>query len=46
MNYFGRIVIKNYTYNSFEILELGGTNLPNKEQTEIAFSILQKRIEE
>lgn len=42
---FGRVVIKNDNYNSFEILGIDGADIPNKEQTEIAFTIIQIKIE-
>lgn len=41
----GRVVIKTQTYDSFEILGLNGANLPDKDQTEIAYSILLAHIE-
>ena len=38
---FGRVVVKTENYNSFEILGVEGPHLPNKEETEIAFQILE-----
>lgn len=42
---FGRVVIKKGNYNSFEILGIDGADIPNKEQTEIAYTIMQTKIE-
>lgn len=39
---FGRIVIKNETYNSFEILGVNGPDLPDKDETEVAYQIIAK----
>ena len=38
---FGRLVIKTQNYNSFEILGVSGPDLPNKEETEVAYEIIQ-----
>ena len=38
---FGRLVVKAQNYNSFEILGVSGPDLPNKEETEVAFEIIQ-----
>ena len=40
---FGRVVVKTENYNSFEILGVEGPHLPNKEETEIAFQILEQQ---
>jgi len=40
---FGRLVIKADSYNSFEILGVGGPDLPNKEETEVAFEIIKNQ---
>ena len=42
---FGRVVIKKDQFNSFEILGVTGADLPNKEQTEIAYKIIQQQTE-
>ncbi len=44
-NLFGRVVIKKDHFNSFEILGIDGADLPNKEQTEIAYKIIQQQAE-
>lgn len=40
---FGRLVVKAGNYNSFEILGVGGPDLPNKEETEVAFEIIENQ---
>ena len=40
---FGRVVVKTENYNSFEILGIEGPHLPNKEETEVAFKILEQQ---
>ena len=42
---FGRVVIKKDQFNNFEILGVTGADLPNKEQTEIAYKIIQQQTE-
>ena len=42
---FGRVVIKKGNYYSFEILGIDGADILNKEQTEIAYTIIQTKIE-
>jgi len=37
---FGRIVIKKEHYNSFEILGVNGPDLPDKDETEVAYQII------
>jgi len=37
---FGRIVMKKSNYNSFEILGVNGPDLPDKDETEIAYQII------
>jgi hypothetical protein len=39
---FGRIVIKSDYYNSFEILGVNGPDLPDKDETEVAYQIIAK----
>lgn len=41
----GRIVIKKNNYNSFEILGVNGSDLPDKEETEIAYQIIIQKKE-
>lgn len=45
-NLFGRIVVKKGNYNSFEILGVNGPDLPNKEETEIAYQIIVQKQEQ
>ncbi|MFK7815122.1 MAG: hypothetical protein AB8B92_02200 [Gammaproteobacteria bacterium] len=40
---FGRIVIKRGSFNSFEILGVNGPDLPDKDETEIAYEIIVKQ---
>lgn len=40
---FGRLVVKAQNYNSFEILGVSGPDLPNKEETEVAYEIIQSQ---
>jgi len=40
---FGRMVIKKDHYNSFEILGVNGPDLPDKDETEVAYGIIAKR---
>lgn len=42
---FGRIVIKKNSYNSFEILGVNGPDLPNKDETEVAYQIIAQQKE-
>jgi len=37
---FGRIVMKKSSYNSFEILGVNGPDLPDKDETEVAYEII------
>lgn len=37
---FGRIVIKQGNFNSFEILGVNGPDLPDKDETEVAYEII------
>lgn len=39
---FGRIVIKQDSYNSFEILGVAGPDLPDKDETDVAFQIIDR----
>ena len=38
---FGRIVVKKDDYNSFEILGVNGSDLPDKDETDVAYQILE-----
>lgn len=40
---FGRIVIKQGSFNSFEILGVNGPDLPDKDETEVAYEIIVKQ---
>jgi len=40
---FGRLVVKEDRYNSFEIMGVSGPDLPNKEETDVAFNIIKKQ---
>ena len=40
----GRVVIKKDKYDSFEILGVNGPDLPNKEETEILFKIIDQQL--
>jgi len=42
---FGRIVVKKDKYNSFEILGVNGPELPDKDETEVAYQIIVKQQE-
>lgn len=42
---FGRIVMKTGSYNSFEILGVNGPELPDKDETEIAYKIIAQQKE-
>jgi len=39
---FGRLVVKKDNYNSFEILGVNGPDLPDKDETEVAYEIIAK----
>ena len=40
---FGRVVIQTDNYNSFEILGTKGIDLPQKEETEIAYNLIEQQ---
>ena len=40
---FGRLVVKANNYNSFEILGVSGPDLPDKDETDVAFEIIQSQ---
>ena len=40
---FGRLVVKAQNYNSLEILGVTGPDLPNKEELEVAYEIIQNQ---
>lgn len=40
---FGRIVMKKDNYNSFEILGVNGPDLPDKDETEVAYQIIVQK---
>lgn len=42
---FGRIVIKKNDYSSFEILGVNGPDLPDKDETEVAYQIIVQQKE-
>ncbi len=42
---FGRIVMKKGNYNSFEILGVNGPDLPDKDETEVAYEIIAQQKE-
>ena len=43
---FGRIVVKKDNYNSFEILGVNGPDLPDKDETEVAYQIIVQQQEQ
>ena len=43
---FGRIVVKKGSYNSFEILGVNGPDLPDKDETEVAYQIIIQQQEQ
>ncbi|MEJ2114835.1 MAG: hypothetical protein P8X88_01990 [Gammaproteobacteria bacterium] len=43
---FGRIVVKKSNYNSFEILGVNGPDLPDKDETEVAYQIIIQQQEQ
>ncbi len=40
---FGRIVLKKDSYNTFEILGVSGPDLPDKDETEVAYQIIAQQ---
>ncbi len=42
---FGRVVIQKENYNSFEILGTQGPDLPNKNETEVLYKIIDQQLE-
>lgn len=43
---FGRIVIKQGSFNSFEILGVKGPDFPDKDETEVAYKIIAQQTEQ